>query len=81
MLDDLNAVLALFDELGFEEHFLTDYGDEEAYRDPWSLFSEDDDQKALEIMRKCLSVAEKFDQFYYPQSKPASEPKENCESA
>ncbi len=63
---DLNAALSAFDELGFEEHFLTDYGDEQTYRDPWSLFSENDAQKALEILQKCLAVTEKFYQFYHP---------------
>ncbi|MDZ7290669.1 MAG: HEPN domain-containing protein [candidate division KSB1 bacterium] len=81
LLDDLNTALSAFDELGFEEYFLTDYGDEEAYRDPWSLFSEEDAKKAMEITRQCLTVAEKFYQFHYPQSPPAGENKENLESA
>lgn len=66
LLNDLNAALTAFDALGFEEHFLTDYGDEQSYRDPWALFSESDAQKALAIMRQCLDVAQKFYQFYCP---------------
>jgi len=77
---DLNAALTYFDELGFEEHFLTDYGDEKNYKDPWSLFNKSDAQKALDIMQKCLTVAEAFYQFYYPQSPPASAPPSNPES-
>lgn len=74
LLADLNAALSAFDELGFEEHFLTDYGDEQTYRDPWSLFNESDAQKALEILHQCLAVAEKFYQFYYPPPSPAGVP-------
>jgi HEPN domain-containing protein len=80
LLEDLNAALSAFDEFGFEEHFLTDYGDEKTYQDPWSLFSDEDAQKALDIMQKCLAVAEKFYQFYYPPSLPAGESEENLES-
>jgi len=80
LLNDLNTALNFFDELGFEEHFLTDYGDEKTYQDPWSLFSDEDAQKALDIMQKCLAVAEKFYQFYYPPSLPAGESEENLES-
>jgi HEPN domain-containing protein len=77
LLIDLNAALAFFDELGFEEHFLTDYGDENNYRDPWSLFREEDAKKALEIMQTCLVVAEKFYQFYYPPPPAPAESNEN----
>jgi HEPN domain-containing protein len=80
LLNDLNTALNFFDELGFEDHFLTDYGDKKNYQDPWSVFNEDDARKALEIMQKCLTVAEKFYQFYYPPSPPESEPKESLES-
>jgi HEPN domain-containing protein len=79
LLNDLNTALNFFDELGFEEHFLTDYGDEKTYQDPWSLFNEEDAQKALEIMQKCLAVSEKFYQFYHTPSSPESEPKKNLE--
>jgi HEPN domain-containing protein len=80
LLADLEAALTYFDELGFEEHFLTDYGDEKSYKDPWSLFNESDAKKALDIMRKCSAVAENFYQFYYPPSPPVDESKENLES-
>lgn len=81
LLGDLNAALTYFDELGFEEHFLTDYGDETNYRDPWSLFSEDDAQKALEIMRRCLVVAENFYLFYYPPSPSVDTSKDSLQSS
>ncbi|MEK7728918.1 MAG: hypothetical protein AAB354_10925 [candidate division KSB1 bacterium] len=68
LLEDLRATLDAFDEFGFAEHFMTDYGDEENYRDPWSIFSEKDALQALATLRTCLTLAEKCFQFYHPQS-------------
>lgn len=45
---------------------MTDCGDEENYRAPWSLFTEEDAKKAVAIMQQCLTVAERFYGFYYP---------------
>lgn len=61
-------MLAVLDEFGFAEHFMADYGDEENYRDPCSLFDEKDVQKFLATMHKCFALAEKFYQFYFPKS-------------
>ena len=68
LLQDLQAALCAFDEFGFVEHFMTDYGDEENYRDPWSLFGEKDALKSLTTPRNCLALAEKCFQFYFPQT-------------
>ena len=73
LIEDLKATLSLFDELGFEEHFLTENGDEETYRDPWTLFGDDDATKAVHIMHKCLAVAERFYQYHFPQSPSVNE--------
>lgn len=54
--DELNAALSVFDQ----------HGDAENYRDPWSLFTEEDAQKAVAIMQQCLTVAERFYGFYCP---------------
>jgi HEPN domain-containing protein len=57
-------LLETFDTIGAEEHFLTDYGDEAAYRDPWSLFGEEDARRALEAARRCASGAARIlDEF------------------
>lgn len=64
---ELQTLIDAFDEFGFAEHFMTDYGDEENYRDPWSIFDEADGLKSLTTMRACLAFAEKCYRFYYPQ--------------
>ncbi|MGH7380419.1 MAG: HEPN domain-containing protein [Candidatus Methylomirabilales bacterium] len=62
--ETLEQLLETFEAIGAEEHFLTDYGDEAAYRDPWSLFGEEDARRALEAARRCASGAARiFDEF------------------
>ena len=51
--ETLEQLLEVFETIGAEEHFLTDYGDEATYRDPWSLFGEGDARRALEAARRC----------------------------
>jgi hypothetical protein len=68
LLPELEAALAAFDEYGFAEHFMADYGDEQSYRDPWSLFHEADAQKSLVTVSTCLALAERFFNFYHPES-------------
>ena len=45
------------DELGFEVHVRTDYGDETEGRTPWELFDEEDAHEAVEIAEKSLQIA------------------------
>ena len=42
-----------FQSLGAEQHFLTDYGDEETFTLPWDLFSEDSAIESISTARKC----------------------------
>ncbi len=67
LLDDLNAILTFFDELGFEEHFKTDYGLESEYVVPWDLYKKGDAQKAKFAAEQCLKVAEAVFNFYFPE--------------
>ncbi|MBM3791576.1 MAG: HEPN domain-containing protein [Acidobacteria bacterium] len=53
MLPDLLA-------LGSAEHFLTDYGDEVAYKSPWELFDKDAAASALEAARRSVDSARKI---------------------
>ena len=56
--------VVLFGSHARGEHFLTDYGDEATYRDPWSLFGEADARRALEAARRCVSGAGRiFEEF------------------
>ena len=56
----LMEALPDFRLLGAEQHFLTDYGDEETYTLPWDLFSEDSAIEAISIARKCLVAADRI---------------------
>lgn len=67
LLDELKAILPFFDELGFEEHFKTDYGLESEYLDPWELFDEDDAEKAKLAAERCFNFAEKFYKVNFPK--------------
>lgn len=40
-----------------EEHFMTDYGDENTRTDPWSLFDREDASEALDMAEKCFALA------------------------
>lgn len=42
----IKELIPLVGELGAEEHFLSDYGDENSGKDPWELFKETDAKKA-----------------------------------
>lgn len=41
---DIEEILPVVEEHGFEEHILSDYGDEGSYKTPWEIF----DKKAAE---------------------------------
>ncbi len=66
LIEDIDKALSLFEEIGFEKHFMTDYGDEATYRDPWQLFGEEDAKESLTIAEKCFSLAKKVFNFYFP---------------
>lgn len=66
----LEKTLPLFGELGFEQHFLSDYGKEEEFQTPWELFGEEDAAKSLQMARECHVFASAFfDSFFEPQGK------------
>lgn len=46
------------EQLGFDIHIQTDYGDEMAGRTPWELFDESDARQALELAEEALALAE-----------------------
>ena len=65
LIEDIDRALSLFEEIGSDKHFLTDYGDETTYRDPWQLFGEKDAQESLAIAEKCFSLARRVFDFYF----------------
>ncbi len=54
----LKEMIPIVSELGFEQHLMTDYGDEVSKKDPWELFKEEDAKKASEMAQKCFKGAE-----------------------
>ena len=54
----VDEIIPILEDFGIEEHFMTDYGDEATHTDPWSLFSEEDAIKALEMAERCYRFAE-----------------------
>jgi len=66
IISQVVEMLPLVEELGAEEHFMTDYGDEESYRVPWEIFKEEDAKEALAAAEKCLKVAKSVFGFYFP---------------
>ncbi len=48
------------EELGYDIHIQTDYGDETAGATPWELFGEEDAQEAIALARESLALAEKL---------------------
>lgn len=61
----VNTVISKARELGFEEHIMSDYGDESSYKDPWQLFDQREAKRALSTARQCLRAGEKVYAFYF----------------
>lgn len=56
----IDEIIPILEHFGIEEHFMTDYGDETTWTDPWSLFDEKDAREALEMAEKCYRLAEEI---------------------
>lgn len=63
--NDLERLIPLYAKLGTEEHFLTDYGDEETLSTPWDIYSKDDAAEALDVARQCIDAARRIYKFYF----------------
>jgi HEPN domain-containing protein len=57
MKDLLWELRTCAEQLGYEEHVRSDYGEEGSFVTPWELFDQSDAQKAVEIARRALSLA------------------------
>lgn len=51
------------EQLGYDIHIQTDYGDETAGATPWDLFGEEDAQEAIALARESLVLAERVIQL------------------
>ena len=54
----------MVDELGFEQHLMTDYGDGVSKKDPWEVFKEEDAEKASGMTQKCYNSAKAIHEQY-----------------
>lgn len=48
------------EELGYDIHIQTDYGDETEGATPWELFGEEDAREAIALARESVALAEKL---------------------
>lgn len=60
IVEKVEEIIPLSKKLGLEEHFKTDYGDEESLKTPWQIFTSDKAKEALEVARKAFSLAEEI---------------------
>jgi len=57
---NVEALKELNQELGFEEHVRSDYGEEGRGITPWELFREPEARRAIELARRAVSLAEEI---------------------
>lgn len=57
MIAGVEELTVVVSRLGAEEHFMTDYGDEETGRDPWQIFTSDDARKALADAHRAFALS------------------------
>ena len=60
VLHKIKEILPDLITLGFDEHILTDYGDESPYALPWDIFDEGSAKTALDTARRAKSTAEEI---------------------
>ena len=56
--DSIERLAALAEQLGFDVHMQTDYGDEIQGRTPWELFDASDAQQALAMAQEAVGLAQ-----------------------
>ena len=54
---EVGEIIDIVDRFGMEEHFMTDYGNENTRTDPWSLFDKEDAKEALDLAERCFELA------------------------
>lgn len=55
--EKLSLLKNLAEQLGYEEHIHSDYGEEATFKTPWELFDQADAQRAVQVARQALSLA------------------------
>jgi HEPN domain-containing protein len=53
-------LIQLSEDLGYEEHIKSDYGEEDNFLTPWDLFGQKEAEKALKVAKEAVSTLEKM---------------------
>ena len=56
----VKGLIPLVEEHGFEEHILSDYGDEDNYKTPWDIFGKEAAQDAYQAAKKAVETAKEL---------------------
>ncbi len=61
----IEGIISVVTSFGSQEHILFSYGDEEAFRDPWSIVTEGKAVEVIDGARRCFTVAQAaYDRFF-----------------
>ena len=58
--DKISELLPDIISYGFNEHIMTDYGDEASYTLPWDIFTKESASDALKSAQKCIQGAKEI---------------------
>jgi hypothetical protein len=58
--EKLTTLQDLAEQLSYEEHIRSDYGEEATFKTPWELFDEDDAQEAVQVALQTLALAKEI---------------------
>jgi HEPN domain-containing protein len=58
--EKLASLQELAEQLSYEDHIRSDYGEEATFKTPWELFDEDDAQEAVQVARQTLALAKEI---------------------
>jgi HEPN domain-containing protein len=55
--EKLRRLQDLSEQLSYEEHIRSDYGEEATFKTPWELFDQHDAQQAIQVAQQTLTLA------------------------
>lgn len=61
----IQEIIPIVEEHGFEEHILSDYGDEESYRTPWEIFDKKSAEDIYGAATRVLTKAKEIISLIY----------------
>jgi HEPN domain-containing protein len=76
--EKLTALQELAEQLSYEDHIRSDYGEEATFKTPWELFDQDDAQEAVQVARQTLTLAKEILQGSEETDTEVSEDDSDC---